>query len=301
LDADRYRELVGGSMAGVLLNHAEQHGVIAKAGLDRLEDSVGHQFTGEEQREIAHRVAGKLAGVTGVDTGEYELFLCKDPIGVLEGMFPRGVEPATPGVPSLPLKTSEGKGVLLWEAVESLSGRYHPVIHCGGKACIIDATLATGVRVYPRVEDLSRHLYFSMLDRWMLTPSKAGLIVVPRGLGGLECEPPSVLELVYLEGVVDYYHRVGPRWVEESVLRLTGEYGWMLDKAGYTPIMPPEDEYRAGLVSLHLPLSGGELDRFKRSLQLRGVRVGFYKRIMRISPHIYNTRGDLDPVLQSLP
>ncbi len=301
MDAGKYSEMVGGSTNMILLNHAEQHGMVARAGLDRLEENVGCQFTGEEQWEIAARIAGKLSSVLGVDTGEYELFLCRDPMGVLEGMFPEGVEPATPGVPGLPLETGEGKGVLLWEAVESLSGRYHPVINCRGKACIIDATLATGVRVYPRVEDSPMHLYFSMLDRWMLTPSKMGLIVVPRGLGGLVCEPPSVLELVYLEGVVDYYHRVGPRWVEEMVLRLTGEYGWMLDKAGYTPITPPEDEYRAGLVSLHIPLSGGELDRFKRSLQLRGVRVGFYKRIMRISPHIYNTTGDLDPVLQSLP
>ena len=304
MDAERYRELVGGSMDVILLNHAEHHGVIARAGLDRLEESVGRQFTGEEQCETAARVAGKLTPILGVDTGEYELVLCRDLPGVLERMFPESLEPATPGVPSLPLKRGEskgGKGVLLWEAVESLSGRYHPVIHCGGKSCLVDATLATGVRVYPRVEDSSTHLYYSMLDRWMLTPGKMGLIVVPRGLEGLACEPPSLLELVYLEGVVDYYNRLGPRWVEERVLRLTGEYGWMLDKAGYTPITPPEDEYRAGLVSLHLPLSGGELDRLKKSLQQKGVRVGFYKKIMRISPHIYNTVEDLDSVLQSLP
>jgi hypothetical protein len=300
LDWDRFRELVGGRERTVFLNHAEEHGLIARAGVDRVKESVGLEFPAEETMEVSGRVAGKLASLAGLDTGEYNVWLCRDAGSVLREKFRDGVEPATPLETTLPLKTSSG-GVLLWEAVEGISGRYHPVIECGSRPCLVDATLATGVRVYPRVEGSAWHMYFSLLNRWVLTPGTMGFIAAPKGSVSLECKPPSILELLYLEGVIDYYLHIGPRVVEETVTRLTGEYGWMLDKAGYTPITPPEDEFRAGIISLHLPLSSGELERLKLDLSRRNVRVGFHRKILRISPHLYNTREDLDPLLQSLP
>ncbi|MCE4606983.1 MAG: hypothetical protein F7B59_06635 [Desulfurococcales archaeon] len=300
MDAGLYREFVGEEPSGVLLNHAEQDGLLVRQGFLGVEEYLGTQFPDERVLEVLEEnVTDKLLNLTGMDaSGGVSVRLCSDVLHAVSRVTLSGVgfEPAdTPRVPYR-------RGELYWfyTAVEPLSGRYKPVLDCSRTPCVVDASLATGVRRYPRIE--GEFLVFSLFDKWLYTPGRSGVLFVSTGFPDpLDCSEPSPLLQAYLIGVLGYLESIGYDAVEGRVLGLSGEYGWLLDKAGYTPLTPPEESFRAGVISFPLPLPAGEIDVVKRRLLGEGVRVGFERKIMRLSPSFYNEPSDIDLVLRVLP
>ncbi|MEB3757139.1 MAG: hypothetical protein GSR79_09850 [Desulfurococcales archaeon] len=300
MDAGLYRDFVGVDPSGVLLNHAEQNGLIVRRGLLGVEEFLGTQFPSEEVlEELESGVKGKLLALTGMgNVSGVRVWLCSDVVSAASRVTQRGVVFEPVDSPRVPYRRGELYGYI--SVVEGLSGRYRPELDCTRKACVVDASLATGVRRYPRIE--GEFLVFSLLDRWLYTPGGSGVVFVSDGFPDPpECNAPSPLILAYLWGVLSYLESIGYGEVERRVLGLSGEYGWLLDRAGYTPLTPPEESFRAGVLSVSLPLPAGEIGVVKRRLLEKGVRVGFVRKIMRLSPSFYNEPGDIDLVLRVLP
>ncbi|MCE4615013.1 MAG: hypothetical protein F7B60_05760 [Desulfurococcales archaeon] len=301
MDSRVYSEFTGREPIGVVLNHADQDGLVVRQGLKGVERLEGVQFQGDDSilHGLGEDVIAGLLAVTGLKEDEgLSVGLCSDVGGAVTRLTLRGVRFELADTPPFPY--SVGDEYWFHSVVEGVTGRYKPFLDCRSTPCIIDGSLATGVRRYPMVD--GEYMVFTSFNKWLYTPGRLGAVFYTPGFPArLECGEPSPLLLAYVKGVLDYLASTGIEGVESRVLGLTGEYGWLLDKAGYTPLTPPEGEYRAGIVAFSLPLPSGEVGSIRSRLSRMGVRVGFVRKIMRLSPSFYNTVGDIDPVLRLLP
>ena len=89
---------------------------------------------------------------------------------------------------------------------------------------------------------------------------------------------------------------VGMDQVEAHVLDLSGYCIEGLRQRGRAVLTPVEAEHRAGIVSLDMDDSR-EADEF---LMSRGIDIHHHDRTLRIDPHIFNNRGDIDRLLTEL-
>ena len=89
---------------------------------------------------------------------------------------------------------------------------------------------------------------------------------------------------------------VGMDKVEAHILDLSKYCIEGLLERGLTVITPVEEEHRAGIISTHMEDAGQAFEFLTR----RGIDGYFYQTTLRVDPHIFNNREDIDRFLTEL-
>jgi cysteine desulfurase/selenocysteine lyase len=116
----------------------------------------------------------------------------------------------------------------------------------------------------------------------------------------LEEGNPSLLDMAAFGAAVDLFLEVGPEVVERRVLRLARRLAEGLDREGFEVIGPwPRDEREhSGIVSFKKP--GSPPQEIMRDLQASRIIGRIHSDFVRLSPHFYNTEGEVDRVIEVL-
>jgi selenocysteine lyase/cysteine desulfurase len=93
-------------------------------------------------------------------------------------------------------------------------------------------------------------------------------------------------------------HGLGPEAVEARVLELTDHLCRLLTNRGYRVFSPREGEERSGIVSFYPGRS--DPDRLRSRLLERGIVVAARAGRIRVSPHFYNTREEIENLVDAL-
>lgn len=109
---------------------------------------------------------------------------------------------------------------------------------------------------------------------------------------------PNLIGLAATRPGLEILIAVGIERVERHVADLVGYCIAALQQRGLSVLTPAEAEHRAGVIALELP----DYHQAQRFLRQRGIDVGdhAYNRTLRIDPHIFNHRGDIDRFLAGL-
>ncbi len=99
------------------------------------------------------------------------------------------------------------------------------------------------------------------------------------------------------EAAVRLQLRLGVGWIEERVLKYSDMLSEGADRVGLLAITPPERGRRAGIITLNM--SGCRLD-VRGWLAERRIVVSFRRGFLRVSPHFYNSKEDLDRFLTEI-
>lgn len=89
----------------------------------------------------------------------------------------------------------------------------------------------------------------------------------------------------------------GPAAINEYCKALTQPLSALLSENGFGL---EEDQYRPGhLFGIRAP-AGTSLEKLQESLQRKNVHVSFRGEVIRISPYVYNDKGDIDRLVEAL-
>jgi selenocysteine lyase/cysteine desulfurase len=110
---------------------------------------------------------------------------------------------------------------------------------------------------------------------------------------------PNLIGLAATRPGLELLHEIGMETVEEQVLDLSGYCIAQLRERELTVITPFEERYRAGIVSIEMrdDEDARAADEF---LTARGVDGYHHMRILRVDPHVFNNRDDIDRFLTEL-
>jgi selenocysteine lyase/cysteine desulfurase len=231
------------------------------------------------------------------------------------------ISPAT-AVAALPhCHSSDGRPLDL-----VLIGRY---LREQGAALVIDATHSLGAR-FLDVREVQPDFLFSACYKWLLGPYATGILyVAPKHQNGVSIEEPGLNRAnsgnfagntAHLEGYLPGARRYdvsgrgnfGLLPGLEASLRLVGAIGIkQIEKF----LAKTVREIAAEVLALKLPLASapqahghyvsiecapGAHDQLIGEMANRGVHTSIRGNWMRLTPHIYNTPGDVDRLLQAL-
>lgn len=118
------------------------------------------------------------------------------------------------------------------------------------------------------------------------------------GAGRFECGALNMAMVYGLGAALELFHEVGVDVIAERILSLTDRLRQGLDRRGYRIYGPQTRECGSGIVSFE-PRKGSAEDLIARLQDLRimgSVRGNF----VRLSPHFYNTEGEIDQALEVL-
>ena len=102
---------------------------------------------------------------------------------------------------------------------------------------------------------------------------------------------------------LEYFLELGLEWIEERVLRLSGELIEELAQRGYEVVTPADPRERAGIVLVRGPcdLSTPEArEGIERHFLERGLKIHVRAGGIRVSAHFFNTEEDLGRFLVAL-
>ena len=164
--------------------------------------------------------------------------------------------------------------------------------------------------------------------KWMMSPIGTGFIYVSKELlnlidppfaGWLSVKNPWELldyQLDFLDSAqrfeiasqnflgffgmrasVELLLQFGPKAIEQRVLNLTDYLVDGLKKLGATILSPREQKERSGIVTFSLFPDNVDLH---RELEKRNIFVSYRLKNLRVSPHFYNTRAEVDQLLSAL-
>ena len=145
------------------------------------------------------------------------------------------------------------------------------------------------------------------LDRMPPHAGGPGAIPDPRPWGEREFQPkpgadrfhvgmPNLIGLAATVPGLQILADVGMDVIEEHVLDLSGYCITQLKEHGHNVITPADVEHRAGIVSIRME-DCQQADEFLCS---RGVDVYHYRDTLRLDPHVFNNREDIDRFLEGL-
>ena len=123
---------------------------------------------------------------------------------------------------------------------------------------------------------------------------------VPRpGADRLHVGMPNLIGLAATTPGLEILHEVGMDVVEAHVLDLSGYCISQLHERGLSVITPEPPQYRAGIVSIDMgdEANSRAADEF---LTARGVDGYHHQNVLRVDPHIFNNRDDIDRFLSEL-
>lgn len=205
------------------------------------------------------------------------------------------------------------------------------IAHDHGAAFIVDACQSAGaLRV--EVERDGVDFLATSCYKWLLGPSGAGFLYVRRELID-KCEPVfvgyegvkpdvfntvelwnnrelmlvdsasrfqtgglSTLSFVGATAALRLIHDVGPDVIEKRVTGLAGHLLKRLKEEGFWLQTPEEPEYCSGIVNF-LVKDPGEM---VGQLRHRGIVVSARMNGVRVSPHFYNTEGELERLIDEV-
>lgn len=99
-----------------------------------------------------------------------------------------------------------------------------------------------------------------------------------------------------LHAALGFLQQVGMPYITERVLDLSAQVHDGLQRLGITPLTPRDPQQRAGIVSFETP----HFQKIGDALQAGGIHVWAKEGRVRISPHFYNTAGDVESCLAAL-
>ena len=123
---------------------------------------------------------------------------------------------------------------------------------------------------------------------------------VPRpGADRLHVGMPNLIGLAATRPGLEILHEVGMDNVETHVLDLSGYCISQLIERELSVITPQEEQHRAGIVSIDMQneQNSRAADEF---LTARGVDGYHHQNVLRVDPHIFNNRDDIDRFLSEL-
>ncbi len=137
---------------------------------------------------------------------------------------------------------------------------------------------------------------WTSFEGWELFTSFS--LVWRRGAGRFECGALNVAMIYGLGAALDLLHEVGVEMIAERLLSLTGRLRQGLERRGYRIYGPQTREYGSGIVSFE-PREGSAENLIAR-LQEHRIMGSARGNFARLSPHFYNTEGEIDQVLELL-
>ena len=110
---------------------------------------------------------------------------------------------------------------------------------------------------------------------------------------------PNLIGLAATRPGLEILHEVGMDNVETHVLDLSGYCISQLIERELSVITPQEEQHRAGIVSIDMQneQNSRAADEF---LTARGVDGYHHQNVLRVDPHIFNNRDDIDRFLSEL-
>lgn len=119
------------------------------------------------------------------------------------------------------------------------------------------------------------------------------------GAGRFECGSLNTAGVYGLRAALDLFHEVGPETIEAYLLNLTDYLAERLASKGYQVISSPRPGETSGIVTCrHERHSPKDLYRLLHS---RNIMTAPRANRLRISPHFYNTRDEVDSLIDALP
>lgn len=111
-----------------------------------------------------------------------------------------------------------------------------------------------------------------------------------------EVSEPSVLSYVGTVASVRMILNFGLEWIEKRVLKLTGNLIEELKELNVDLQTPEEEDFRAGIVNFKVK----DPDKIVNKLRDDNVIVSARGNGLRISPHFYNSYGEIEKLIDSL-
>jgi selenocysteine lyase/cysteine desulfurase len=133
-----------------------------------------------------------------------------------------------------------------------------------------------------------------MEDRWDM-PQPPIDIPMPGTARRFETGSPNFAGVFALAEATRIYRELGPKVIEERVLRLNTILSERLLDAGIAVLGPFRDDSRSGILYARIP----DLERVSASLAANKVRVNLGHGMARISTHYFNTEEDIDRLVSA--
>ena len=137
--------------------------------------------------------------------------------------------------------------------------------------------------------------WFGMEDRWDM-PQPPIDIPMPGTARRFETGSPNFAGIFALAEAARIYRELGPKVIEERVLRLNTILSERLLRAGIGVLGPFEDDNRSGILYARIT----EHERVSASLAANKVRVNLGHGMARISTHYFNTEEEIDRLVSAL-
>lgn len=119
------------------------------------------------------------------------------------------------------------------------------------------------------------------------------------GAGRFECGTLNTAGVYGLGAAIDLFLKVGPRHIEEYLIGLTDYLAERLTARGYQVYCSRRPGEKSAIVTCtHRDHSAGEIN---KQLAARNIIVAPRIGRVRISPHFYNTRQEVDSLVNALP
>ena len=166
--------------------------------------------------------------------------------------------------------------------------------------------------------------------KWLLSPIGSGILYCRRdlipemrvsGIGHLSIKPEQPFTTIDLQlrddarrfegGIVAYsavcglgaslamFLEIGVANIEKYILELTDYAVDKLQDRGFKVISPRGAGEKSGIVAIEL-ISPDEAQRLHQKLDARNFVLSRYGKIIRIAPHFFNDRGDIDALLAEM-
>jgi len=115
----------------------------------------------------------------------------------------------------------------------------------------------------------------------------------------LEGGTANLMGIAALGASLEMILEADPLKIEENVLKIVSYLAELLTKKGYEPITNLQKEYLSGILSFkHPQISSSDI--YQR-LKEQNIIVSERNANIRVSPHFYNTFGDIDALIDALP
>jgi len=119
-----------------------------------------------------------------------------------------------------------------------------------------------------------------------------------RGAGRFECGALNMAMIYGLGAALDLLREVGVEMIAERLLSLTDRLRQGLERRGYRIYGPQTREQGSGIVSFEP--RGGSVEDLIALLEEHRIMGSARGNFVRLSPHFYNTEGEIDQVLELL-
>ena len=200
------------------------------------------------------------------------------------------------------------------------------VAHKNGAYFVVDCAQSAGaIKIDVKKDDVD--FLVAPCFKWLLGPAGAGFLYVREELidrfdppivgwmsvtnplaydiwnmslqkdaNKFETGTPALINYVGAEAALKLLHEVGPNQIEDRVLKLSGKLIEELTNVGFKVRTPVDRDKRAGIVNFEVKNPEKVVEELKR----QGVVATVKANGVRVSPHFYNTEGEIETFIEKL-